>query len=183
MRRTAWLLLLVAALAVILPQLAVPLLLPPGTVQVPVTASLDEPTTWPYAFGAGVCHQRPDRSFVLAGNQLPVCERCLAIELGMAAAFAAAVVVAPRGSFVASLSSFLPGRLRSAVGVLAVGLVLVLPMVVDGALQLVTAYVSATPQRVTTGLLYGIGQAGVVIGCVAWLSVRLNESLIPSRRR
>src|SRR5690606_19679218 len=37
MRRTAWLLLLVAALAVILPQLAVPLLLPPGTVQVPVT--------------------------------------------------------------------------------------------------------------------------------------------------
>ena len=96
---------------------------------------------------------------------------------------AAAVVVAPRGGFVASLSSFLPGRLRSAAGVLAVGLVLVLPMVVDGGLQLVTAYVSATPLRVATGLLYGIGQAGVVIGCVAWLSVRLNESLIPSRRR
>ena len=114
----------------------------------PSTASLGEPATWPYAFGALVCHQRPDRSFSLAGNQLPVCERCLAIELGMAAAFALAVLVVPRGGFVASLSAFLPERLRSTAGVLAVGLLLMLPMVLDGGLQLVTAYVSATPQRV-----------------------------------
>lgn len=169
MRRTVWLLLVLAALAVIVPQFAVPLAVPAGTLRAPIAASLDEPATWPYAFGAHVCHQRPDRSFALDGNQLPVCERCLAIELGMAAAFAAAVLVAPRGGFFASLSAFLPRVLRSPAGVLAAGLVLLLPMVLDGGLQLATAYVSATPQRVATGFLYGIGQAGIVIGIAAWL--------------
>jgi uncharacterized membrane protein len=183
MHRAIWALLFLAALAVVLPQVVVPLALPPGTVRTPVAASLGEPTAWPYAFGALVCHQRPDRSFSLAGNQLPVCERCLAIELGMAAAFAAAVLVAPRGGFVTALSVFLPERLRSTAGVLAVGLVLMLPLALDGGLQLATAYVSATPQRVVTGFLYGIGQAGIVIGAAAWLLTRQSESLMPSRRR
>jgi uncharacterized membrane protein len=183
MRRKVWILLFVAALVVILPQFVIPFALPAGMVHTPVPASFGEPTTWPYAFGALVCHQRPDRSFSLAGNQLPVCERCLAIELGMAAAFALAVLVAPRGGFVASLSAFLPERLRSTAGVLAVGLLLMLPMVLDGGLQLVTTYVSATPQRVLTGFLYGIGQAGIVIGTAAWLVACGSESLMPSRRR
>ena len=183
MRRAILVLLFLAALAVIFPQFLVPLALPPGTVHVPVAASLGAPATWPYAFGALVCHQIPDRSFAIAGNQLPVCERCLAIELGMAAAFAAAVLVAPRGGFVAALSAFLPGRLRSPAGVLAVGVVLVLPMVLDGGLQLATPYVSATPQRLLTGFLYGIGQAGVVIGLAAWLLDGRSESLMGSRGR
>lgn len=29
-----------------------------------------------YALGSLVCHQRPERSFHLAGSQLPVCARC-----------------------------------------------------------------------------------------------------------
>ena len=32
-----------------------------------------------YAFASGVCHQRPERSFHLAGVQLPVCARCLGL--------------------------------------------------------------------------------------------------------
>ncbi|MEN6342698.1 MAG: DUF2085 domain-containing protein [Methanospirillum sp.] len=130
--------------------------------------SLVEPATWPYAFGALVCHQWPDRSFALVGNQLPVCERCLAVELGMTAAFGAAVVVRPPSGFFPSLGAFLPRRFRSPSSVLAVGLGLMFPMVLDGGLQIVTAYVSATPQRVATGFLYGIGQAGIVIGLVAF---------------
>ena len=35
-----------------------------------------------YAAGAMVCHQRPDRSFHLAGAQLPVCARCLGLYVG-----------------------------------------------------------------------------------------------------
>lgn len=183
MRRRVWILFFLAALAVILPQIVVPLAMPAGTLHMPVAFSLEEPATWPYAFGTLVCHQRPDRSFALAGNQLPVCERCLAIELGMAAAFAATLLVAPRGGFFTSLSAFLPGRFRSAAGVLTVGLVLMLPMAVDGWLQLVTVYVSATPQRIGTGFLYGLGQAGIIIGIVAWLVLRLSESLMPLRGR
>jgi uncharacterized membrane protein len=32
-----------------------------------------------YAIGSRVCHQRPERSFHLAGVQLPVCARCLGL--------------------------------------------------------------------------------------------------------
>ena len=37
-----------------------------------------------YGFGALVCHQRPERSFHLAGAQLPVCARCTGLYLSAA---------------------------------------------------------------------------------------------------
>jgi uncharacterized membrane protein len=37
-----------------------------------------------YALGSFICHQRPDRSFQLAGFQLPVCGRCIGIYAGTA---------------------------------------------------------------------------------------------------
>ncbi|HUR34220.1 MAG TPA: DUF2085 domain-containing protein [Vicinamibacterales bacterium] len=53
-----------------------------------------------YAAGAVVCHQRPERSFHLVGQALPVCARCAGIYAGAAGAVlvlgAAALVGAPR---------------------------------------------------------------------------------------
>lgn len=51
--------------------------------------------------GAGlICHQRPERSFHIAGVQLPVCGRCLGLYLsgaiGALAAWFGALTVAPR---------------------------------------------------------------------------------------
>ncbi len=43
-----------------------------------------------YQFASGVCHQRPERSFSLAGTQLPVCARCFGLYLSGAIAAAAA---------------------------------------------------------------------------------------------
>ena len=40
-----------------------------------------------YATGSFVCHQRPERSFLLAGRQMPVCARCAGLYA--AAAFSA----------------------------------------------------------------------------------------------
>jgi hypothetical protein len=45
-----------------------------------------------YWLGALVCHQRPDRSFHLAGAQLPVCARCTGLYLSSALAVAIAWV-------------------------------------------------------------------------------------------
>jgi uncharacterized membrane protein len=45
-----------------------------------------------YALGSFICHQRPDRSFELAGFQLPVCGRCLGIYGGAAVG----ALIAPR---------------------------------------------------------------------------------------
>ena len=38
-----------------------------------------------YAVGSFICHQRPERSFEIAGLQLPVCGRCLGLYGGAAA--------------------------------------------------------------------------------------------------
>jgi len=40
-----------------------------------------------YLAGSVVCHQIPERSFVTAGRQWPVCARCAGLYLGVAAGF------------------------------------------------------------------------------------------------
>ena len=34
-----------------------------------------------FAFGSFICHQRPERSFFVGGQQLPVCARCTGLYL------------------------------------------------------------------------------------------------------
>jgi uncharacterized membrane protein len=51
-----------------------------------------------YAAGAVVCHQRPQRSFHLAGAQLPVCARCLGLYVGGLLGAISWVVVAGAGA-------------------------------------------------------------------------------------
>lgn len=40
-----------------------------------------------YFAGSVVCHQIPERSFLTAGRQWPVCARCAGLYLGVAAGF------------------------------------------------------------------------------------------------
>jgi hypothetical protein len=47
-----------------------------------------------YAAGAFLCHQIPERSFYVAGFQLPVCARCLGLYAGAAFGTVAAVFAA-----------------------------------------------------------------------------------------
>jgi len=45
-----------------------------------------------YEIASRICHQRPERSFHLAGVQLPVCARCIGLYVsGAAAALAASI--------------------------------------------------------------------------------------------
>src|SRR5688500_17600845 len=47
-----------------------------------------------YATGARVCHQRPDRSFVVDGRPMPVCARCTGLYTGAAVAGPLALLLA-----------------------------------------------------------------------------------------
>ena len=51
-----------------------------------------------YLVGSLICHQRPERSFHLAGAQLPVCARCTGLYLGAALGLVAWVAMAQRRS-------------------------------------------------------------------------------------
>jgi uncharacterized membrane protein len=54
-----------------------------------------------YEMASRICHQRPERSFHLAGVQLPVCARCIGLYVsGAAAALAASIGPGAVGSAV-----------------------------------------------------------------------------------
>lgn len=72
--------------------------------------------------GAGlICHQRPERSFHLAGVQLPVCARCTGLYMSGAVAALAACggwrrrVAAPRATRIAFAMAAVPTALTIAV--------------------------------------------------------------------
>ena len=46
--------------------------------------SLTLPATMVYAAASRICHQRPERSFHVAGAQVPVCGRCLGLYVSSA---------------------------------------------------------------------------------------------------
>lgn len=95
----------------------------------------------PILFG---CHGRPDRSFSFRGKPFPICARCT----GLGAGFLLAAV----------LSWFWRPPF-----VLAV--VLMIPLVIDGVLQLKTSYESRNLRRFLTGLLFAYGLISFVVIC------------------
>lgn len=85
----------------------------------------------PIIFG---CHCRDDRSFHYHGKKFPICARCTGELAGI-------LICIPCSFF------FLPP--------LPLTVLAMLPMVVDGFLQLKTSYESTNPRRFVTGLLFG----------------------------
>ena len=109
-----------------------------------------------YAIGAMICHQRAERSFHLAGEQLPVCARCFGIYLG--AAVGAVVTVGRR--FVGSptapehSSPLTPRAILAIVG---------LPTVATVVLEWTGMWDPHNIGRAAAGLVLGAGVAAVVL--------------------
>lgn len=60
----------------------------------PMSVAAAPDVAWvPYALGRLVCHQQPDRSFVTAGVQWPVCGRCAGLYLSGALGILALLAV------------------------------------------------------------------------------------------
>ena len=93
-----------------------------------------------YVFGDLECHQIAERSYFLNGNQMPFCARDLGIFAGLAAGFGLATFVALNINPV----------------FLLFGLV---PLGLDGGVQLVSDYESTNPLRLLTGIVAGVSLA------------------------
>lgn len=136
---TAWLALVIAA----------PLSLPTGSVTdlsgrasaIDNSAVTDRMPPLPraiYLLGDINCHQLAERSLYLNGNQMPFCARDVGIFIGLAAGMLLVLALAPRFS-------------------LAALVVLVLPILLDGTVQLTGWYESSNLLRMITGVLGGAG--------------------------
>lgn len=93
-----------------------------------------------YWFGDVECHQLANRSYFLNGNQMPFCARDLGLFIGLAAGFG-----------LVSFYPFRPNPFYLLLGLVPIGL--------DGGLQLVTAYESTNPMRLITGIIGGTAAA------------------------
>ena len=107
-----------------------------------------------YHSGDRMCHMKSSRSFSINDNQMPYCARCFGIFLGFAigAGFATFIVI--------DLNLWL----------LIVGLV---PIGLDGGLQLVTSYESNNFFRVITGSLAGF----VTVMAVGLITLEISKSV------
>lgn len=82
------------------------------------------------------CHARPDRSFYFRGKQFPICARCTGELIGMTGGVLIAICKGYPSFWVVCL--------------------MMLPLVVDGFIQRLTAYESKNLRRLWTGILFGI---------------------------
>ena len=128
--------------------------------------------TLTYAVGAIVCHQIPERSFHVAGFQLPVCARCLGIYAGfaMTASFTAAM-----GSRLASRSGQFTAR--AARRAFIVGAT---PTAVTLALEWSGVWRGTNIVRAMAGLALGSGVAFVVMSAAATLHYNRCERRRPT---
>jgi len=115
-----------------------------------------------YAIGAVICHQIPERSFHLAGVQLPVCARCLGIYAGAAAA-ASLHVLGVFGQDSARWRTLSPRAARR------VFVVSALPTLVTVAVEWAGVWHGTNVIRAIAGIAVGVGGALVVMSAVATL--------------
>lgn len=96
-----------------------------------------------YSIGDVECHQIKERSYFLNDNQMPFCARDLGLFMGLAGGF--------------GLIAFYRFRLNPIL--LMLGLV---PMGLDGGIQLVTDYESNNPLRLMTGIVAGVALSLII---------------------
>ena len=84
------------------------------------------------------CHQIPERSFFLYGYQLPLCARCTGIAIGY-------------------IIGWLLSLFFNIVVPIWFCVVLIVPTIIDGGLQLLLNIISNNMRRLVTGTFYGVG--------------------------
>ncbi len=89
------------------------------------------------------CHARPDRSFYWKGKQFPICARCTGELAGMLAG--------------------IPCILFFGYFKVPVMILLMIPMIADGFLQLLTSYESKNGRRFVTGFLFGLAFDSILV--------------------
>ena len=135
-------------------------------------SELDPYTGFIYAFGDLNCHQNHERSWEIGGNQMPVCTRDVGIFFGL---MMGGVLFSRRSynrwTVRDTCLSMLPDEWLTGVYArnwrtlawLACGVLLCVPLLIDGFTQLLTDYESNNFTRPMTGAPFGLGLA-VLIG-------------------
>jgi uncharacterized membrane protein len=182
LRSKVLLFIFILVLVWILALFTAPLTIPPGTVtQLDGFANrIDYPHLWDdlplyprivYYLGDAQCHQKWYRTFFINGNQMPVDARDTAIYVGLGIGIFVSMLIAYStspsltfiGPFPKKIKDLFKSRMRRRLFMLLIIVLLFLPLILDGSIQLFTSYESTNFMRVLTGLPLGFG-GGYLIG-------------------
>ena len=108
----------------------------------------------PIIFG---CHCRSDRSFYWKGTQFPICARCTGELVG--------ILLCPVTFPLISWSPWIFAALM-------------LPMILDGIIQMLTSYESNNRRRFLTGLLFGYALMRLFLVSTIW-TFHFGYNLVP----
>jgi uncharacterized membrane protein len=118
-----------------------------------------------YLLGSFICHQRPERSFHLAGVQLPVCARCLGIYVGVT---------------IGALAALRPYRFGSPRLVM---LMAVVPALASLAIEGTGLSPLSNAVRAATGVIAGSLIAAVVLATLHYEQCAPRRPIAPHPRR
>jgi uncharacterized membrane protein len=113
-----------------------------------------------YGFGSFICHQIPERSFHLAGFQLPVCARCLGIYAGVTVGSLYAWMRAATGQRAPARVPWVSRRFAALASC---------PTLVTVALEMAGVWYPSNVTRALTGVPLGVLAGLVVAGALATL--------------
>ena len=122
-----------------------------------------------YGIGSFICHQIPERSFHLAGFQLPVCARCLGIYVGGSAG---AGFVWVRAISVQPFVPLTPVVLRR------IAVAAAIPTLMTVALEVAGFWYPSNVTRAVAGFPLGVMVALVVMSALATLHL---DECVPRR--
>jgi len=137
-------------------------------------------------FGHGFCHQYAERSFEAAGLCFSVCARCTGIYLG----FIVTLVLVVLFSMIARKRERVSGQSDAyrqkqdppikagmpQVWAIVVGVLLIVPMAIDGVGSYISLYETSNLVRFSTGYLCGMGVAVIASGGIMSLWPHINQS-------
>jgi uncharacterized membrane protein len=107
---------------------------------------------WLFPLGGFICHQRPERSFVFSGRQIPVCARCTGL-------YAGAAIAAPLALFIASALNSSRAR--------RIALAAALPTAITWTLEFAGVASFSNAMRFVAALPLGFAAAWLVLSVMA----------------
>ncbi|MET1160270.1 MAG: DUF2085 domain-containing protein [Thermoprotei archaeon] len=143
-----------------------PFTLPPGTIILGEAGRanyIDYPEIWTklplpqrivYALGDLICHQKTSRSFIINGNQMPVCSRDLGLYSGALIAYLYLYILEKKKplTYRRLINTFFKKEKKLFT---ALYIALVLPLLIDFTLQYTTSWSSNNYIRLGTGMAFG----------------------------
>ena len=130
-----------------------------------------------------ICHQNPERTIFVFENPMPLCARCFGMAVGTFLACCIGVLFTPIGPFFERCMAYFHLSGEKSMKYLAlILLILMIPMMGDGFIQLISDYESTNLLRIMTGTMFGYAR-GVLLSSACLTAILYLQKIILTKMK